>query len=150
MASVRIYQKKQIRLDTLNVKQKQMFKLGTVSVASVRNRLALAQGPNDTPAKPLTKRWAIRKSKARKGNRRNLMYTGDMLRHFGVRTVTEKTAKARVAGGRKNSIKAWMNNKIEPWCVFSQKNLADVHRVWQVLVNEMGRRFVVERFLGKQ
>ena len=43
MASVRVYQKKEIRLDRLNFHQTQMFKLGTVGVAAVRNRLAAAQ-----------------------------------------------------------------------------------------------------------
>ena len=65
MASVRIWQKKQVRLDRLNVKQTQMFKIGNVGVASVKNRLAAAQGPTDGAAKPLSRdtrsarpRWA--------------------------------------------------------------------------------------------
>ena len=73
MASVRIYQKKQIRLDRLNFRQTQMFKIGNVGVAAVKNRLAAAQGPTDSSAKPLTKRYAIQKTKLGKGNRRNLM-----------------------------------------------------------------------------
>ena len=50
-----------------------MFKIGTVGVAAVKNRLAAAQGPTDSSAKPLTKRYAIQKTKLGKGNRRNLM-----------------------------------------------------------------------------
>jgi len=55
MPSVRIYQKKEIRLDRLNFRQTQMFKIGTVGVAAVKNRLAAAQGPADSSAKPLTR-----------------------------------------------------------------------------------------------
>jgi hypothetical protein len=55
MPSVRVYQKKQIRLDRLNFRQTQMFKIGNVGVATVKNRLAAAQGPDDGLAKPLTK-----------------------------------------------------------------------------------------------
>ena len=47
MASVRIYQKKEAHLDRLNIKQAQMFKIGNVGLAAVKNRLAAAQGPND-------------------------------------------------------------------------------------------------------
>jgi hypothetical protein len=85
MPSVRVYQKKQIRLDRLNFRQTQMFKIGNVGVAAVKNRLAAAQGPDDGSAKPLTKRYAIWKTKLGKGNRRNLMLSGDMLRNFMVR-----------------------------------------------------------------
>ena len=87
MASVRVFYKKQVRIDQMNFRQQSMFKIGTVGVAAVKNRLAAAQGPTDSSAKPLTKRYAIRKTKLGKGNRRNLMMTGDMLRNFQVRTV---------------------------------------------------------------
>ena len=126
MASVRIYQKKEIRLDRLNFRQTQMFKIGNVGVAAVKNRLAAAQGPTDGAAKPLTKR-TTRSGRPRlgKGNRRNLMLTGDMLRNFQVRTVSENKAKASNST-RKDRLKAWITSKIEPWVVFSPKNRAAV------------------------
>ena len=62
-----------------------------------------------------------------KGNRRNLMLTGDMLRNFLVRTVSENKAKASNST-RKDRIKAWITNKIEPWIVFSPKNRTAVRR----------------------
>jgi len=60
MGSVRIYQKKEIRLDRLNLKQHQMFKLGNVGAAAVKNRLGAALGANGAASKPLTKRYASR------------------------------------------------------------------------------------------
>ncbi len=36
MPSIRVYQKKQIRLDRLNFRQTQMFKIGNVGVAAVK------------------------------------------------------------------------------------------------------------------
>lgn len=71
-----------------------MFKIGNVGVAAVKNRLAAAEGPTDGSAKPLTKRYAIRKTKLGKGNRRNLMLFGDRQRNLQVRTVSENKAKA--------------------------------------------------------
>ncbi len=147
MASVRIYQKKQLRIDRLNVKQMQMFKLATVSVAAVKNRLAAALGPDDTPAKPLSKYYAIRKTKMGKGNRRNLMLTGDMLRNFNVRTVSEKRAVASNTT-RKDRTKAWITSKIEPWAIFSPKNRETVMRAGKQMIDEISSRIVLERSLG--
>lgn len=147
MPSVRIYQKKQLRLDLLNFRQSQMFKVGNVGVAAVKNRLSAAQGPADSGAKPLTKRYAIRKTKLGKGNRRDLALTGDMLRNFMVRTVSENRAKASLST-RKDRIKAWVNQKIEPWIVFSPKNRAAVLEATRRVLAEMKPRLIIERALG--
>ncbi len=147
MPSVRIYQKKQIRLDLLNMRQTAMFKIGNVGVAAVKNRLTAAQGPTDSPAKPLTKRYASWKTKRGKGNRRNLSFTGDMLRNFLVRTVSENRARASLSP-RKDRIKAWVNQKIEPWVVFSPKNTAAVVEATRRVLNEMKPRLLIERALG--
>ena len=147
MASVRIYQKKEARLDRLNIKQAQMFKIGNVGLAAVKNRLAAAQGPTDGRAKPLSRYYAIRKTKMGKGNRRNLMLTGDMLRNFQVRTVSENKAKASNST-RKDRTKAWITQKIEPWVIFSPKNREVVHQTAQKLLAEIAPRLVIERSLG--
>ena len=140
-------QKKQARIDRLNVRQAQMFKIGNVGLAAVKNRLAAAQGPTDGAAKPLSRYYAIRKTKMGKGNRRNLMLTGDMLRNFQVRTVSENKAKASNST-RKDRIKAWITQKIEPWVVFSPKNREVVHQTAQKMLAEIAPRLVMERSLG--
>ncbi len=147
MASVRIWQKKEVRLDRLNVKQTHMFMIANVGVAAVKNRLAAAQGPTDGAAKPLSRYYAIRKTKMGKGNRRNLMLTGDMLRNFQVRTVSENKAKASNST-RKDRIKAWITQKIEPWVVFSPKNRGVVQQTAKQLITELAPRLAVERGLG--
>jgi len=147
MPSVRIYQKKQIRLDLLNFRQSAMFKVGNVGVAAVKNRVTAAIGPQDSAAKPLSKSYAIRKTRLGKGNRRNLMLTGDMLRNFQVRTVSENKARASLST-RKDRIKAWVNQKIEPWIVFSPKNRIAVLEATQRVLSEMKPRLLLERVLG--
>jgi hypothetical protein len=147
MPSVRIYHKKQIRLDRLNVRQHQMFKIGTVGVAAVKNRLASALGPQDAPAKPLNRHYAIYKTKLGRGNRRNLTFSGDLLRNFQVRTVSENRAKAGVST-RTDRIKAWINQKIEPWMVFSPRNKTAVVEATRRVMNEIKSRLVVESALG--
>jgi hypothetical protein len=147
MASVRIYQKKQIRLDRLSFRQSQMFKIGNVGVAAVKNRVVAAQGPDDGSAKPLTKRYAIWKTRLGKGNRRNLMLTGDMLRNFLVRTVNDNRASA-TNSTRKDRIKAWVTNKIEPWVLFSPKNKTAVVDAANRVLREAAPRLVLEQSLG--
>ena len=147
MPSVRVYQKKQIRLDRLSFALTQMFKVGNVGVAAVKNRLGAAQGPSDGPAKPLTKRYAIWKTKLGKGNRRNLTLTGDMLRNFQVRTVSENKAKASTST-RKDRVKAWITNKIEPWITFSPKNRTAVLNAMNRVLQESKSRLLVEKALG--
>ena len=147
MPSIRVYQKKQIRLDRLSFRQTQMFKVGNVGVAAVKNRVAAAQGPTDSSAKPLTKRYAIWKTKIGKGNRRNLMLTGDMLRNFQVRTVSENRAKASNST-RKDRIKAWITSKIEPWIVFSPRNRTAVRDAMNRVLQESKSRLLLEKSLG--
>ena len=118
-----------------------------VHVAAVKNRLAAAQGPTDSSAKPLTKRYAIQKTKLGSGNRRNLMMTGDMLRNFQVRTLTNNRAKASNST-RKNRLKAWLNQKIEPWVVFSPKNQAAVAESARRVLQEMRPKLLMERAFG--
>jgi len=147
MSSVRVWQKKQLRLDLLNFRQHQMFKVGTVGVAAVKNRVQAGLGPEDQPAKPLTKRYAIRKTRLGLGNRRNLMFTGNMLRNLSLRTVSEKAAKAGLTS-RKDRIKAWANQKIEQWLAFSPKNKAAVVEATRRVMQEAAKRLVLERSLG--
>lgn len=147
MASVRIWQKKRIVLDHLSFRQSQMHKLGTVGVAAVLNRVRAAQGPDDAAAKPLTKRYAIQKSRLRLGNRRNLTFTGNMLRNLAVRSVSENRARAGLST-RKDRIKAWANQKIQPWLIFSPKNKAAVLEAARRVFKEAVKRLAFERTLG--
>ena len=147
MPAVRIWEKKQIRLDRLSFAQHQMFKIGNVGVAAVKNRLAAAQGPTDSAAKPLTKRYAIWKTKLGRGNRRTLAFTGDMLRNFQVRTVSENKARAGLST-RKDRIKAWANQKIETWVVFSARNRAAVTEAARRVFRESVKRLTLQRVLG--
>jgi len=146
-ASARVFVKKQVRIDHLTFHQQAMFKIGTVGVAAVKNRVGSAQGPTDGAAKPLTKRYAIRKSTLGKGNRRNLMFTGNMLRNFQVRTVSDNKAKASNST-RKDRIKAWANQQREPWIVLSPKNVGTVIEAGRRVLAEMAPRLMVERYMG--
>jgi hypothetical protein len=146
--SVRIWFRKQLRVDRLNFRQFQMLKLGTVGLAAVRNRLAAGLGPTDAPAKPLTKRYAIYKSKRlRRRAVRDLSLTGSMLGNLSVRTVSECAAKAALTS-RKERIKGLANMRREPWLVFSPRNRAAVLEAARRILREITPRLALERFLG--
>ena len=70
-----------------------------------------------------------------------------MLRNLQVRTVSENKSRAGLST-RKDRIKAWANQKIEPWLVFSPKNRAAVLEATRRVLAEMKPRLVVERFFG--
>ena len=147
MATVRVYQKRQLRLDLLSFKHRQMYELGNVGVAAVKQRVAAAIGPTDAPAKPLSRGYAIWKTRKGKGNRRNLWLTGEMLTNFTVRTVSENRARANVSS-RKARIKAWANQKREAWMVFSPNNKAAVVDAARKMLNATKPRLILERSLG--
>lgn len=148
MPSVRIWFRKQLRVDHLNFRQFQMLKLGTVGLAAVKNRLAAGLGRSDAPAKPLTKRYAIYKAKRlRRRAVRDLSFTGSMLRNLSVRTVSEKAAKSSLTS-RKDRIKGLANERREPWLVFSPRNRAAVVEAARRILREIRPRLVVERLLG--
>ena len=135
-------------MDHLNFRQLEMLKLGTVGLAAVKNRLAAGLGPTDGPAKPLTKRYAIYKSKRlRRRAVRDLSLTGSMLGNLSVRTVSERAAKAALTS-RKERIKGLVNMRREPWLVFSPRNRAAVLEAARRLLREITPRLIVERFLG--
>lgn len=145
--SIRIWQKKQLRLDMLTFKQREMVDIGSAGLLSVFKRLTQAQGPNDTPAKPLTKRYAMFKSRKRKGNRRDLKFTGAMLGNLKLRTVSDNQAKAALTS-RKERIKGLANAKREPWLVFSPANKRVVIDKFKQVLQERARRLILSKNTG--
>lgn len=147
MARAAVFFKKQVRLDRLTFPQRQMFWIGNAALAEVKQRLKAAQGPDDGPAKPLTRRYAIKKSKYGKGNRRNLTFSGEMLRNLQIRTVSENLAVARNST-RRDREKARANQRIQEWLVLSPRNQkATVEATRRVFI-EGTKRLVIEKALG--
>ncbi len=133
--SVRIWAKKQLRLDHLTIRQRDMVTIGSAGLLSVFQRLSAAQGPDDSPALPLGKRYAIYKSKLHKGNRRDLKLTGKMLSNLKLRTMTDNSAKAALTS-RKERIKGEANMRRQAWLIFSPRN--------RQAVREMARKIFVK------
>ncbi len=149
---VRVFVKKQIRIDHLTLQQRQMFKLGTVGLASRKDEISRAQNARGGAAKPLTRRYAIYKSKVSKlggrgRNVRDLRFTGAMIREWSVRTVSNSKAFAGWST-RKGRIKARANNQIEEFVAWSPNNTRDVVHAGNQIVNENSKRRLCERFFN--
>ncbi len=141
--SVKLWFKKQLRLDHLTFRQREMYEIGEAGLASVKRRLAQARGPADSPAKPLGKGYAIMKArKLRKASRRDLSLTGAMLANLTLRTVSENSAKAALTA-QKQRIKGWANMKKEPWLVFSPVNEQDVMKRFRQVVRERSQKLLI-------
>ena len=146
---VKIYFKKEIRLDNLSFNQLQMFKLGTVGLGNRKDEILRGLNGQGQTAKPLTKGYAIFKSKATKyagggRNVRDLRLTGDMLREWSVRTVSDKQAFSGWST-RKGREKARANNLIEPFIVWSPRNrTAVVSGAFQMMA-ENTKKLIVEK-----
>jgi hypothetical protein len=122
---VRLYIKKKLVIDgRLTFDQKRMYRIGTIAVGEVKDRVKRALNETDSKSKPLNTRYAIRKTRFGKRNVRDLSYTGDMLNNFTLRTVSDNEAFGRNTT-KKNQDKARGNNLRERWVVYSRKN-ADV------------------------
>jgi hypothetical protein len=130
---VRVFVKRRLRFDLLNYDQRQMYKLGVFGLAEVLDRIRKTTNTQDAPSKPLKKGYAIRKSKLRLGNRRNLTFTGDMLRNFTVRTVSRNFSRAGMTSVKQRQ-KALANSAIEEFAAFSPRNQRRVAEVANIIM----------------
>jgi hypothetical protein len=104
----------------------QMYNWGKFAVETVKTRVAAGLGSDDQPMKGLTKGYAIRKTKAGAGNRRNLKLTGGMIDNLQVRYADPNKVRADITS-RLGRIKARTNERRTPWFGFSR---ADEKRIF--------------------
>ena len=125
---------------------------GTVGLASRKDEIGRGLNAKGSAAKPLSKRYAIRKSKLTKlagggRNKRDLRLTGDMQREWSVRTVSNKEARAGWST-RKGREKAQANNKLEEFISWSPANTRAVVTAGQQIVNDNSKRMILEKTLN--
>ncbi len=121
---VRVYVKRQLRLDLLDYDRQQMYRLGVFGLGEVLARLSKGISAEDSKAKPLSKTYAIRKSRAGLKNIRDLRgfgNGGNMLDNLKVRTVGLNDVRAGFSTKRMRE-KALGNQRREPFMLFSPSN----------------------------
>lgn len=104
---------------------RQMYALGRFGLHLIKSRVARGIGSDDAPMKPLKKGYAIQKTKSGKGNRRNLSFTGDMLRNFTIRSISATQVRMDITSP-KQRIKARANEQKSPWFGWSPRDLAQL------------------------
>lgn len=128
--------------------QREMFHITNVAVASVKDRALKALTPDGTSAKPLTKRYAIKKTRLRgvfggfpRSNKRDLHYTGRMMANFQVRTVSDTKGQARNSTVRDRA-KAAANDRRQQWAAYSQENVRTVVKAANAIKPSIAGRII--------
>jgi deoxyribodipyrimidine photolyase len=132
----KLYIKKKLRLDLISFDQRKMFRIATAAVGSVKNRVVSVRNAMDAAAKPLSKSYAIRKTRLLGRNKRDLTYSGSMLQNFQVRTVENNRAFATNSTLRDRRA-ARANNQRELWIAYSRTNRLVTVRTAQAVLNEI-------------
>lgn len=125
-----------VRLRGFGLRKIQHLKILGVGLKSIKARLARAVGQDDAPTEPLTKRYAIRKTRAGKSNRRDLNLTGQLLEGIKPRYSDDYRAIAD-ATGRKGRMKARLYRDL---LMFSPRDQVDMGRIATVLFKESVQR----------
>ena len=131
----------------MNTVLNQMFKIGTLGVAAVKNRVTSSQGPEHAPGEAVHQ--ALRHFQDT--TRPRQLPQSDVQR----RSATElsgphgerEPAKASLST-RKGRIKALSNQRIEPWMFISPRNKAVVLVATRRVLNEIKSGLLVERAPG--
>ena len=140
--SVRIWFKKTVKIDRLTFRQRDTLRIGSAGLLDFKRRVSQGLNTLDQPAKPLSKRYAIRKSRLRRGNRRDLWFTGKMLSNLTIRTVSDKRAVARLTSA-KDRLKAAVNQRRERWLAFSPANTRAVLDTARKVLAEAKKRMII-------
>jgi hypothetical protein len=165
--SVRVYVKKQLRLDLLTLSQRKMYEIGMVGLDSIKKRVARGGGPNDGAAPALrSNKWKaiklhnnlkpfrdlhgtglmwpekeqdIEKRRAQKTwDKRKLKKVGHLMEQLTVRGVSDTRAVISVST-RAGRKKAAGNRKM---LGFSPRNNQDIARSVYATIKEMKGKMV--------
>jgi hypothetical protein len=160
--NVRIYVRKQIRLDRLNFSQRNMYTLGQVTLRSVLNRVSHARNAQDQAAAPL-KNEIWKRIKMSRGLRpiRDLRGTGMMTQKTGnkkgrlknvghlldqilVRSVSNNTANIEEPSTQYGRWKARAKAN-RAMLMLSPSNRRDVINAFQQVLNAAVKQLVISK-----
>lgn len=147
MANVRIYVKRQIAVNRLNFDQKTMLALGNVALSSRKESVTKGQTVEGSAAAPLRKRYAKRKAKLGLKPIRDLVFSGELMRGWLVRTVSDNRAHASWSTRRNRKVAA-ENDRREKFIGFSKTDERSVTVAGQRLLTQMIPRLALTRSLG--
>lgn len=115
------WQGKKVRLGGYGFTKYQMLQLGQFGLNDLKARVERGLGADDSKMKPLNRGYAIQKTKAGKGNVRNMLFTGAMLDNLSIRYADAQQVKISLTA-RLQRVKASANEKLQPWLQWSDSN----------------------------
>jgi hypothetical protein len=116
----------------IDTNAQQMLALGNFSISVMVGRVQRGIGSDDAPMKALKRGYAIQKTKKGLGNRRNLTYTGDMLRNISVRSVSARQVRIDITSTKQRQ-KARANEQKSPWWGWSARDMAQITKAIEQL-----------------
>ena len=143
--TVQVYVKRQIRLDLLNFKQRQMYDLGNKALESIKTRVARAYGPNDAAAPPLKNSYYLKYNKDGSVDRIDLGYSSwaNIKKGFGGRPIRDLEGNGMML---ESTIRHYRNRKqkVRGRWKFNLKYVG--HLMEQISVRKVSdnRAFIVE------
>lgn len=121
-----------VRLGGFGMQKYQMLQLGNAGAQVVKDRTARGIGSDDAPMPGLKKGYAIQKSKAGHGNRRNLRFTGDMIDNLACRYADERQAKINFSTRHARQA-AQANERRTPFIQWSGQDVAILVRAAETI-----------------
>ena len=104
-----------------------MAELGRIGEKTIKERASRCIGSDDLPMRPLSKGYAIKKSKQGKGNKPNLSYSGEMLNALSAGFATERGVRVSITT-RHGRLAASGNEARSPWWGWSPKDVETIIR----------------------
>lgn len=99
-----------------------LYDLATLGRDSIVERVQDGIGSDDQPFPPLSRHYAVQKTRAGKGNRRTMTFTGQMLDDMQVRSISNRQARISISSSL-SRIKAKANEERTPWYGFSPNDI---------------------------
>lgn len=117
-------------------------RLGQVGLRSLRKRVALGVGANDTPMPPLTagyKKWK------RGAKIRNLWLSGKMMLNLSVRWASDRQVLIALTTAKERT-KAWSNQQISEWLAWSPDDqrviMKEAEKIFHYQVKQTGQALI--------
>lgn len=106
----------------LDLEAQQIYSLALYGRDLIVDRVQSGIGSDDQPFPPLARGYGIQKTKAGKGNRRDLTFTGSMLDGLQVRSISSNQARISITRSL-DRIKARANEQKSPWWGWSPSDV---------------------------
>jgi hypothetical protein len=142
-----------ITLSGFGPQKYQMYSWGKFAIEKVKERVSAGIGSDDAPLKPLSPGYAKRKQRIGKGSKRDMTFTGAMLKNLQIRAADPSKVRADITS-RLARIKARTNERRTPFFGFSRadekKIFTEATRIFGPNMRNIGVKLRADGSLGRK